>query len=46
MQFYGIDAFIRIIAHVLFIYLSFWRFSQLGSTSSLKHTMYHKSVFY
>ena len=24
MQFYGMDAFIRIIAHVLFIYLSFW----------------------
>ncbi|MBL1228048.1 DUF1146 domain-containing protein [Enterococcus sp. BWB1-3] len=26
MQFYGIDAIIRIASHVLFIYLSFWAF--------------------
>ncbi|MGC6768894.1 DUF1146 family protein [Enterococcus sp. LJL128] len=24
MEFYGVDALIRIISHVLFIYLSFW----------------------
>ncbi|MBL1227200.1 DUF1146 family protein [Enterococcus sp. BWR-S5] len=29
MQYYGMDAFIRIIAHLLFIYLSFWTLQSL-----------------
>lgn len=36
MQFYGIDAVIRIASHLLFIYLSFWAFRAIRTEQLFK----------
>lgn len=43
MQYYGVDAIVRIVSHLMFIYISFWALQSCVLSNFSKPNLHRKS---